>query len=78
MRDSNARRSARAAPCDGWRSRAVRTAALRSKDIPTLRDAANRWTDNCFELRKYCIEKGGMDPKLVDHELNTDSIDYVD
>ena len=51
---------------------------LRKKDLPQLRDAANRWTDNCFELRKYLLEKHNMEPSKADHELGiTDNFDYV-
>ena len=47
--------------------------ALRKKDLPALRDAANRWTDNAFELRKYLVEKCNCDPKQADEMLGTDS-----
>ena len=52
--------------------------ALRKKDLPTLRDAANRWTDNSFELRKYLVDKCSMDPKQADHMLATDGMDYIE
>ena len=52
--------------------------ALRRKDVPILRDAANRWTDNSFELRKYMVEQCNCDPAQADGMLGTDKIDYVD
>ena len=52
--------------------------ALRRKDIPTLRDAANRWTDNCFELHKYMVETMGCEKAMAESMLGTDKLDYVD
>ena len=52
--------------------------ALRRKDVPILRDAANRWTDNSFELRKYMVEQCNCEPAQADGMLGTDKIDYVD
>lgn len=49
----------------------------RKKDIGTLKDAANRWTDNLFMLKSTCVERG-MDVKSVDDTLGTDKIDYID
>lgn len=51
---------------------------LRKKDLPTMRDAANRWTDNCFELRKFMVESMNVEPNVADGMLNTDSIDYIE
>ena len=51
---------------------------LRKKDIPQLRDAANRWTDNCFEVRKKFIEKFNMDAKEVDKHFEIQGLDYID
>lgn len=51
--------------------------ALRRKDLPMLRDAANRWTDNSFEVHKYLVEKCGMERKQADGWLHTENMDYV-
>ena len=46
---------------------------------PVLRDAANRWTDNCFMLQKFLVETGGMEPKQVDKLLGIDDkFDFVE
>jgi outer membrane murein-binding lipoprotein Lpp len=50
----------------------------RRKDIPVLRDSANRWTDNLFEIRKQLTEKFGMEGKSVDQQFGTSGLDYVD
>ena len=52
--------------------------ALRKKDLPVLKDAANRWTDNLFELRKYLCNKFGMDESEMDKRLGTNKIDFVE
>jgi hypothetical protein len=52
--------------------------ALRRKDVPLLRDAANRWTDNLFELKKYLVEKFNCEPEALDKQLGTDKIDFVE
>ena len=52
--------------------------ALRQKDLGVLRDAANRWTDNCFELKKCLVEKFNMDPAQVDKELGTGNMDFIE
>lgn len=52
--------------------------SVRAKDLPVLRDSANRWTDNLFELDKYMQEKCGMDKQSVQKHLGTDKIDYVE
>lgn len=51
---------------------------LRKKDLPVLRDAANRWTDNLFELRKYLVNKYGQEEAAMDKRLGTDKIDYIE
>ena len=51
---------------------------LRKKDLPVLRDAANRWTDNLFELDKFMQEKCGMEKARVQKELGTGNLDYVE
>ena len=50
----------------------------RRKDIPVLRDSANRWTDNLFEVRKQLINKFGMEPKAIDQQFGMADLDYVD
>lgn len=51
--------------------------ALRRKDLPALREAANRWTDNCFETRKYLVEKCNCEPAQADKLLEIDDkFDY--
>jgi len=51
---------------------------MRKKDMVALKEAANRWTDNLFQLRSHLINSCGMEPERVDLELNTDKIDYID
>eukprot|EP01027_Heterolobosea_sp_BB2_P026159 GEZU01040231.1.p1 GENE.GEZU01040231.1~~GEZU01040231.1.p1 ORF type:complete len:206 (+),score=69.30 GEZU01040231.1:60-677(+) len=36
---------------------------LMKEEIKIARDAANRWTDNIFTLRKYCREKFNLEEK---------------
>jgi len=50
----------------------------RLSDLPHLKDAANRWTDNCFEVRKKFIEKFNMDAKEVDKHFEIQGLDYID
>lgn len=50
----------------------------RQKDIGVLRDAANMWTNNLFEVRKQLIEKWNMDPKMIDKEFRLGDLDFVD
>ena len=52
--------------------------ALRRKDLPVLKDAANRWTDNLFQLRGHLVNTCGVEPAMVDKELGTDKIDYIE
>jgi hypothetical protein len=71
-------RAAKVAEIEQLRKSSGQNLHLRKKDIETLRDAANRWTDNLFELRKHCVENCGLEPKTVDDMLGTDRIDYVE
>lgn len=50
----------------------------RIRDVPALKEAANRWTDNLFEVRKKCIELFQMDAKTVDKEFGIDGLDYLE
>eukprot|EP00308_Calcidiscus_leptoporus_P013239 CAMPEP_0119363820 /NCGR_PEP_ID=MMETSP1334-20130426/10741_1 /TAXON_ID=127549 /ORGANISM="Calcidiscus leptoporus, Strain RCC1130" /LENGTH=208 /DNA_ID=CAMNT_0007379367 /DNA_START=16 /DNA_END=642 /DNA_ORIENTATION=- len=50
----------------------------RKADIPKLRDAANRWTDNIFEARKQVINRFGLNGADVDKQLELPSLDYID
>lgn len=50
----------------------------RKADVGVLRDAANRWTDNLFELKKRLVDDHGMDGKELDKMLGTDRIDFVE
>ena len=52
--------------------------ALRKKDLSVLRDSANRWTDNLFELDKFLQEKCGMEKERVQKELGTNNLDYIE
>ena len=45
----------------------------RRKDIGVLRDAANRWTDNCCEIRSQIINNFGLDAKEVGEAARTRS-----
>ena len=60
------------------RKQSAQNMHVRKKDLATLRDAANRWTDNAFMIRKHCIEKCGMDAAGADHMLGTNQMDYVE
>ena len=71
-------RAAKAAQIEELRKSSGQNLHLRKKDIQTLRDAANRWTDNLFELKKHCVETCGFEPKAVDEILGTDRIDYLE
>jgi len=51
---------------------------LRKKDLPVLKDAANRWTDNLFQLRKHLVENCSMEPRAVDESLGTDKMDFIE
>ena len=52
--------------------------ALRKKDLALLRDSANRWTDNLFQVDKFLREKCGMEKERVQKELGTGNLDYVE
>ena len=44
----------------------------------TCRDAANRWTDNVWAIKKWLVKKKNPDPKRVDQMLGiTASFDYL-
>lgn len=49
----------------------------RKRDIGTLKDAANRWTDNLFQIKSNLVNQGA-EPATVDKELGTDRIDYIE
>ena len=66
------------AEMDRLKKSGAQNMGLRKKDLSTLREAANRWTDNSFELRKYMVESMNVDPKVADDMLKTDTIDYVE
>ena len=66
------------AEAEQLKKQAAQNLHVRKKDIPVLKEAANRWTDNLFMMRQHCIDKCGMDPKAIDAMLGTDKIDYVD
>jgi len=53
-------------------------AHARKADVPILREAANRWTDNIFEIRKQLVRKFNMDPKELDKQLEITDLDYID
>eukprot|EP00962_Isochrysis_galbana_P023419 scaffold7079_cov128-Isochrysis_galbana.AAC.1 len=50
----------------------------RIRDVPALKEAANRWTDNVFEVRKKFIDLFQMEPKAVDKEFGIDGLDYLE
>jgi|TARA_B100000524_G_scaffold346740_1_gene247431 hypothetical protein len=50
----------------------------RKADIPVLKEAANRWTDNVFESRKRIMDMTGIDGKEIDKELGLENLDYID
>ena len=64
--------------CEQLRKQSAQNMHVRKKDLATLRDAANRWTDNAFMIRKHFIEKCGMDAAGADHMLGTNQMDYVE
>ena len=49
----------------------------RRADCLVLKESANRWTDNLFELRKQLVERG-FDPKDADKALGTGNLDFID
>jgi hypothetical protein len=73
-----ARETERRAEAETLRKAAGQNMHARKRDLGVLRDAANRWTDNLFELKKHCVETCGFEPKVVDEMLGTDRIDYVE
>lgn len=50
----------------------------RLQDVPVLKEAANRWTDNVFEVRKRFIDEFQMDSKRIDSEFGIDGLDYIE
>jgi len=49
------------------------------KAVAVNLEAANRWTDNIFNLRSYCCNKFGMLPADFDKNFEIeDSFDYVE
>lgn len=49
-----------------------------SNQATISKDAANRWTDNIFELRKFLLKKTGMSKNEVNKMIGIDSnFDYV-
>jgi len=50
----------------------------RKRDIPTLKEAANRWTDNVFEVRSQIVQKFGLTANEVNQQLELPELDYID
>ena len=48
------------------------------REVTVCRDSANRWTDNVWEIKGWCVKKRGMEAKMVDKMLGISaSFDYV-
>ena len=45
------------AEADGLKKAGAEDMGARQRDIPVLRESANRWTDNLFVLKKQMVEK---------------------
>jgi len=50
----------------------------RQADIPVLKDAANRWTDNIFVVRKRLLDSFGMNGDDLDKQLGIQGLDYLE
>ena len=49
------------------------------KSALDCREGANRWTDNLWEIKSWCVKKKGMDGKTVDKMLGISStFDYIE
>jgi len=48
-------------------------------DCKIAREAANRWTDNIWEVKKWCVNKHNMDSALLDKNWEIpEDFDYVE
>mmetsp|Transcript_24605 Transcript_24605/g.40516 ORF Transcript_24605/g.40516 Transcript_24605/m.40516 type:complete len:206 (-) Transcript_24605:176-793(-) len=48
-----------------------------AEDGDTAKDSANRWTDNIFSIKKYCVEKFGMESGQFSQSFGIpDDLDY--
>ena len=43
------------------------------------KDAANRWTDNVFTTKSWCVKKFGLEERMIDKNFGIpEDFDYVD
>ena len=54
-------------------------ALLNAPADASLRDAANRWTDNIHEIKKVCVDKFGMERERFEKgfEIGEKDLEYV-
>lgn len=44
-----------------------------------LLEAANRWTDNIFQIKSWCARKFNVEPQALDKQFNIpDDLDYLE
>ncbi|XP_065663868.1 meiotic nuclear division protein 1 homolog isoform X2 [Hydra vulgaris] len=47
-------------------------------DVSVATDAANRWTDNIFSLKSWCVKKFNMDSSVIDKQFGIpEDFDYI-
>ena len=74
--------SAQKTAVDEQLKRLVASSALdmhaRKRDIAVLKDAANRWTDNIFQVRRECVDKFGLEARAFDQSFELEGLEYLD
>ena len=49
------------------------------KETLTAKEAANRWTDNVFSIKSWCVKKFGIEEKKIDKNFEIpEDFDYID
>lgn len=49
------------------------------KETLIAREATNRWTDNVFTIKSWCVKKFGVEQKTIDKNFGIpEDFDYVD
>lgn len=49
------------------------------KETLMAKEAANRWTDNVFSIKSWCVKKFGIDEKNIDKNFEIpEDFDYLD
>ena len=49
------------------------------KETLMAKDGANRWTDNVFTIKSWCVKKFGLEEKMIDQNFGIpEDFDYLE